>query len=220
MNRQGTLSKSDCLARYTAVRPTLDSFDVINTEHKDWFWRMVGHTAMVYKCPATGQLFVYESTSLNKFTGFSGVQLTPMRMWLRQYPGKVFVRRLICKRRPEETNRYLYFDGNLPVCDMQLARHIKKYRGVPYPDLSDPVQRDFLLNSAIDLPLGIGQNKNRDDIFFCTHLVAHAYDYCGLFDHPKEIITSEFQPDDTREGGTFEMILRKGLALDKEIQLK
>ncbi len=209
MNKQGTIPKPQSAMQYTAMRNSLNTFDVINCEHKDWFWRLVGHTAMVFRDKLTGQVGVYESTSLNKFSGISGVQLTPMRIWLKHYPGKVKVRRLFV----DEDDTYSKYHRQL-----RAEAHIEKFRGVPYPDLSDPKQRRFLINSAIDLPLEIGLNPDRHDIMFCTQLVVDDYQDAGLYigDWPP----SEWQPDDMREGGKFEKRLAPGLRLGKEIRIK
>lgn len=209
MNKQGTLSKSECCGRYAAIRNGLDTFDIINTEHKDWFWRFIGHTAMIYKDMLTGQVSVYESTTLNKFTGISGVQLTPMRLWLEHYPGKVFVRQVVF------TDDY---DSGAVICRRMAEQHINRFRGVPYPDLNDPKQKQFVIDSAIDLPFGIGQNPDRHDIMFCTHLVADAWQDRGFYVGTEP--PSEWQPDDTRPGGRFEKQLAEGVSLGKERRLK
>ncbi len=208
MNKQGTLDCRQCRQRYAILRSVLETFDIINCEHKDWWWRLIGHTAMVYRDNATGQIFVYESTSLNKFTGISGVQLTPMRIWLKYYPGKVFVRRVLF-----EEPKYFRFTAHI-----KLQGHIEKYRGTPYPDMNDPEQRQFVINAALDLPAGIGLNPDRHDIMFCTQLVVDAWQEAGLYkgDWPP----SEWQPDDMRQGGRFERRLVKGVSLGKELRLK
>jgi len=208
VNRQGNLKINECLDRYAAVRHSLNTFDIINCEHKDWFWRMIGHTATVYRDPLTGMLFVYESTTLNKWSGVSGVQLTPMRLWLRHYPGKVKVRHAVFEKgwlgRGERQNN--------------ARAHIEFFRGVPYPDLSDPKQLKFLLNAAIDLPLGIGENPDRHDIMFCTQLVVDFWQGAEMYVGAEP--PSEFEPDDMREGGWFEKNLAEGVSLGKEIDLK
>ncbi len=209
MNKQGTLPKNECCGRYAAVRSSLGTFDIINTEHKDWFWRFIGHTAMVYRDFLTGQVSVYESTTLNKFNGVSGVQLTPMRPWLAYYPGKVFVRRMIFEK-DYDISRINYRSS--------IEQHIQKYRGTPYPDLNDPKQKQFVIDSAIDLPFGIGKNPDRHDIFFCTQLVADAWQERGLY--IGEEPPSEWQPDDMRPGGKFEKQLAPGVSLGKEIRIK
>ncbi len=219
MNKQGTVSRAESAGRYAAVRNSINTFDIINCEHKDLFWRLIGHTATVYVDPLTGMVFVYESTSLNKWSGISGVQLTPMRIWLDRYPGKAKLRKAYHNGEPlihgiavkwGERNEYF-------VQPQTAHQHIKKYRGVPYPDMSDPRQAKFLINSAIDLPLGIGLNPDRHDIMFCTQLVVDYWQYASLYigDEPP----SEFEPDDMRPGGKFEKQLADGITLGKEIDL-
>ena len=207
---QGCLPVDECLCRYTAIRHSLNTFDIINCEHKDWFWRMIGHTAVVYRDASTGMLFVYESTSLNKWSGISGVQLTPMRVWLAHYPGKVFVRRVVIDRMVK--GKSSWWENN------EAQKHIKKYRGVPYPDLKDPKQLQYLANLVIDLPFGIGENPDRHDIFACTPLVVDFWQDAQLY--VGEWPPSEWQPDDTRPGGKFEERLAEGVSLGKEIRLK
>ncbi len=214
------MSVDECLCRYTAIRHSLNTFDVINCEHKVWYWRMVGHTAVVYRDANTGQLSVYESTSLNKWSGISGVQLTPMRVWLRHYPGKVFVRRMVYNKRNKGSLDYPAMQKRILLREKQplSATHIEKYRGVPYPDLKDPKQLQFLLNTVIDLPFGIGLNPDRHDIFVCTPLVVDFWEDAGLYAGGWP--PSEFEPDDTRPGGHFEKRLAEGVSLGKEIRLK
>ena len=43
-------------------------------------------------------LYVFESTTRNKWCNKSGVQINPYDLWLKNYPGKVYIRRLHCKR--------------------------------------------------------------------------------------------------------------------------
>lgn len=209
MNRQGTLSKKECCGRYAAVRDSLDTFDIINTEHKNWVMRMIGHTAMVYRDLLTGQVNVYESTTLNKFSGISGVQLTPMRLWILHYPGKVFVRRVVF------SNDY---DSGAIDCRRTIEQHINRFRGVPYPDLDDPKQKQFVIDAAIDLPFGIGKNPDRHDIMFCTHLTVDAWQDRGFY--TGKLPPSEWQPDDTRPGHGFERQLAEGVSLAKEVRIK
>ncbi len=215
MNKQGTFKKVETNWRYAALRSYLNSFDIINTEHYKLFWRLIGHTAVIYKDFTTGVVYIYESTTQNKFSGLSGVQLTPMRVWLNNYPGKVFVRRVIID------DVFSWGNNTAPSSNNTIEQHIKKYRGTPYPDLSDRRQRNFVINAALDLPgplKGFGLNPDRDDIMFCTHLVADLWRWRGYYigDEPP----SEFEPDDTRPGGKFENQLVKGLSLDSEIRIK
>ena len=128
MNRQGCLPAGECLERYTALRHSLNTFDIINCEHRVWYLRMIGHTAVVYRDANTGMLFVYESTSLNKWRGISGVQLTQMRVWLLKYPGKAFVRRKVfTSDEPNQPELDCLMHDH--VCQLAAQKHIKKYRG-------------------------------------------------------------------------------------------
>ena len=80
---------------YPDIRDKLSTFTIINCEHKELFFRLIGHTAVVYKCCETGQIMVFESNiTVSQITGKSGVRLTPMGKWLSEYKGKVFVRTL------------------------------------------------------------------------------------------------------------------------------
>jgi hypothetical protein len=57
---------------------------------------MISHVAKVveYKAFSTEpSLHIYESTSLNKWAGKSGVQINPFQEWLDNYDGSVYVRK-------------------------------------------------------------------------------------------------------------------------------
>ncbi len=56
----------------------------------------ISHVAMIMKTKYAG-LFVFESTTLNKWCNKSGVQINPYDEWLKNYDGDVYVRRLACK---------------------------------------------------------------------------------------------------------------------------
>jgi len=175
---------------YTKARDQLPTFTIINCEHKDLFWRLIGHTAILYKCPLTGQLSVFESTTLNKFTGKSGVQLTPFGTWLAHYPGKVFA------RVPKFGD-----SGEEAGIERQVMAEmfIKQYIGTSYPDLKTWSGRLKLALSALDFRL-FGRDwltyKGKDDGIYCTMLVIKKLQGCGLFDGLLK--SSEFEPDDTR----------------------
>ena len=68
-----------------------------------WFNRITGvkgpaadisHVALVYR-PELGVLKVFESTTMNKWAYKSGVQTNDLWRWLQNYPGRVWVRRLL-----------------------------------------------------------------------------------------------------------------------------
>ena len=195
------------IVTYSRIRDTLGSFDIINTEHRDLFLRWIGHTAMVYRSPETGQLSVYESTTQNKFSGKSGVQLTPMGLWLHHYPGRVKIRRVTI---PDHI-----FCGARD----RLQSHIRRYRGSSYPDLKTRWGRWLLIKAKWDSWLLKKQSTNPDidSVFFCTHLFAHAWEYCYL---TVDIIATEFEPDDTRPGGKFVKYILPGIEIEDEIRIK
>lgn len=199
---------------YRRIRPQLQTFDILNCLHERWYWRAIGHTAMVYVCPLTGQVFVYESTQMGQF-GVKGVQLTPMGLWLPKYPGTVKLRKcyiddsLLCREEAED----------------KCGFHIFEHRGTSYPDMKQRKWRWFVINSLIDLP-GF-TNPDTMEMIFCTHLVADDYRYCGLADN-NSINPAEQEPDNMRPPGTvltgankFSQYLTKGVTLaDYEITLE
>lgn len=194
---------------YKDIRPKLNTLTVINCEHKDWFWRAIGHTAVLYWNDETKQLMVFESTTMNKFSGKSGVQLTPFGLWLHHYPGKVFA------RMPEFK---CVWSRN--VLHRKAGKFIKKHLGTSYPDLSKWGGRLKLALAALDFNL-FGRDmltyKGNDSGIFCTQLVILLYQYCGLIDSLE--LAREFEPDDTRPGGKAERILVE-CKWSEEVRLK
>jgi len=184
--------------RYDEIRDRIDTFTIINCEHRNWFWKLIGHTAVVWKCPATGQLFVLESTQMGK-SGISGVQLTPMGKWVSEYPGKVKIRIL----KYAKNNIDDYFNKR-----QRAAEFIKKYLGTSYPDIKSWEGKKKLILSALDLKIDgkdILTYKGDDKGVFCTMLVIMFYQQCGLI--PTDYQAKEFDPDDTRNGGLAEKVL-------------
>ena len=110
---------------YLKYRDQMDNFDVLCCENKNLLTRFIGHTAVIYKNDA-GQLMVLESTSLNKFSGIKGVQLTPLGLWLQHYNGKVYWRKWIWNF--DEINPVKY-----NVAINAFKHFIKKHRDTSYP---------------------------------------------------------------------------------------
>jgi hypothetical protein len=192
---------------YNEIRSQLKTLDILNFEAKDLFWRAIGHTAVVYKDPLTGMLWCFESTSRNKLSGISGVQITPLGARLDSFSGKVFVRQI-------------HIEPDFVLKDTP-GNFIKKYRGTSYPDLKSRKGRLMLILSALDIYIGdenIATYKGEEDWIFCTMLVVMLYRWCGLMDdhYPP---SREFEPDDTRNNGKIDRFLI-GCTLDKEIQIK
>ena len=193
---------------YDKIRPVLGTFDVLNCEHRNWFWRLIGHTAGIYRDPLTGMLYCYESTQM-KYAGSSGVRLVPLKQWIFEYPGDVMVKRCIYRDIPSALNQI--------DCEASAQVHIKTHRGKPYPDLKTRAGKWFVANAAIDLPFdNPWQNKERDDIFFCTHLYTHQLRFCGIADG---FNAAEQEPDDTRDGGRFWQYLDDAVEYTEEVRI-
>ena len=174
---------------YPEIRDSLKTMDVINCEHKSLIWRMIGHTAGVYREPHTGQLQVFESTTRNRINGVSGVQLTPMGLWLQKYPGKVYVRSMKTQLGVKKKSREFVHD----------------YLGTSYPDLSGWSGRMKLIMASFDFEIrghDYLRYKGADKGIFCTMLIAMWYQYCTLMNQQHSAM--EYEPDDFRNGGKAE----------------
>lgn len=191
---------------YEQLRPILSTFDCIICEHKRLFWRLIGHTAGIYKS-SSGQLMVFESTSLNKWTGISGVQLNPLGTWLMHYPGKVFIRRI-----------QYQFERRVFKEKLQKADgFIRKYRGTSYPDISTRKGRWYLIKSAWDSVIfeEASTNKDTEDWIFCTDLYVRWLKFCDIT--IKDITTSEFEPDDTYPGEKLDQVVSHGVSFGSQL---
>jgi hypothetical protein len=206
----------DAITAYQEIRHLLDTFTAVNCIPKGFILSKVGHTAVLVKSPQTGQISVLESTSLNKFTGISGVQMTPFGLWLKNYPGKVYVR---IPSFQGSTDTLLNPDFNRQLL---AEAFIRNHLGTSYPDLKTWGGRLKLAFSALDFKL-FGRDwityKGGDKGIFCTMLFIMLLQYCGLFDVDEN--PQEYEPDDTR-GGVLEFFEQnlKHVTYGKEIRLK
>ncbi len=178
---------------YLKYRDQMDNFDVLCCENKSLLTRFIGHTAVIYK-NAAGQLMVFESTSLNKFSGIKGVQLTPLGLWLQHYNGKVWWRKWIW----DKTISHLTI-GHRAVAERKFRDFIKKYRGTSYP--SGRKGAWLLFKAWWDSPFlkKFSRNPITTAVIFCSHLVGMLFEaikFCEL-----EVSASELIPDDFREKG-------------------
>jgi hypothetical protein len=197
---------------YIEIRGKLPTFTTINCVQDNWLWKRIGHTAILYKDTFTGQLMVLESTTLNKFSGKSGVQMMPFGAWLDRYPGKVYA-------------RVPKFGDSSPGAnaarDIMAADFIKEHLGSSYPDLKTMTGRFKLYMASLDFEWfgwDLFTYKGDDDGIFCTMLVVMMLQACGLF--AKRGDAEEYEPDDTRgDYDGFEDHLLNMLYLP-EIQLK
>ncbi len=211
----------DNITPYLSIRNRLSTFTIINCEHKNLFYRWIGHTAVVYKSRETGQLMVLESNVLNRITCKSGVQLTPMGLWLNKYPGKVFVRipdihQENWKPDPMVTNihDYRYY------CQLKAEMFVKKYLDSSYPDIRTWSGKMKLVFASLDLKI-FGKDlftyEGDDKGIFCTMLVIMFLQYCGLLS--EDIIAQEWQPDDVRKKWSMDMWLQN-CEYDSEERIK
>lgn len=184
---------------YLAIRNKLRTFDVLVCEHRNWFWRLVGHVAQVY-VNACGQRMVFESTTLNKWSGKSGVQLTPMGLWLQHYPGVVKVRRMTIFNSGGYDRKRRRLEAKIAS-----AKFIQSVRGSSYPNLRTRSGRMKLYLSAIDINIfghDIAEYDGDDRGIFCSHGVGLNTQAGGLI--APGINCAEYEPGDFYPGGKFE----------------
>jgi hypothetical protein len=156
-----------------------------------------------------------ESTTLNKDTGISGVQMMPFGQWLKMYPGHVFVR---------IPKFHSHLDGkDHRYKERRLAeKFIQNHLGTSYPNLKTRSGRFKLYLSSLDFKL-FGRDwftyTGDEEGIFCTELFILLLMYCELFDSNR--LAHEYEPDDVR-GDKPEFIDNLSLFLDygDEIQLK
>jgi len=203
---------------YRDVRESLGSFDYLNCldrltlNPKTWFWRLIGHTARVFVDPRTGAVFVYESTTLNK-TGRSSVQLTLMSDWLADR----------CRRKRVMLRQVKFDRGAVwPIkAQQRFGSHIRKYRGTPYPDLSQWRWRWHMANAAIDLPGDQPwlENVDQDTMMHCTQLSFDLDRWCGLINKP--VNPAESEPDNCRPGRQdwLDGLLVEGVTVGDEVEI-
>lgn len=194
--------------KYADYRKIAKTFDVLNFENKDWFWRLIGHTAMVVVNHQYDQVDCWESTSRG-LGGQSGVQLNPLKARLESCDSRVFVRRIdYCGMK--------YWDAIAKLKD-----YVRANRGIPYPNLKTRYGRWYLIKAALDCGK-LTQNVENPKIRFCTDLIAATYRDCGLAQF--ECASSEFEPDDMRyttqpDDMTFDDYLVDGVTLGEEMEI-
>lgn len=198
--------------KYSLIRPLLKTFDVLCCIPPGFFMGWIQHTADIYVSAETGQVSVYQSTT-QKYAGRSGVSLMPMAEFVRSYTragGRILLRQCTIRGK-----------GQRGRAQQEAAKHIKRYRGTPYPDLKTRAGRWYVVNARLDIPFWRRNpwvNVDRTDIFFCAHLIANEFRFCGLT--KGKINPAEVDTKDLRAGGSFEDVLADGVSLDhNEIQI-
>ncbi|KKN71958.1 hypothetical protein LCGC14_0416040 [marine sediment metagenome] len=210
--------KREKIVPYEEIRDSLQTFDIINCVPSGgllgWLWALIGHTAMVYVCKATSQVMVYESTQTGRGDNKSGVQLRPMREWVENYKGKIYI-----------SQTEIIGDTLRCIAEDRCGCHIRKYRGTAYPNLKKAKGLWFVINSAIDLPFDTGlENPDVDFWFFCTHLIGDVFRWCLLISDAYKLNPAELEPDDTRKNfygvSKFEKSMRPSVSSKVEIRIK
>lgn len=185
----------DTITSYQEIRNRLDTFTIINCIPKGFIWSKIGHTAELDKSLVTGQVSLFESTTLNKFTGKSGVQLNPFGLWLNNYPGKVYARIPTFQDCRGDSKDHDYWRRR------KAEAFIKEHLNSSYPDLKAWSGRLKLAFAALDYEwfgIDLLTYNGADDGIFCTMLLIMKLQYCGLF--TPDMNAAEFEPDDTRGG--------------------
>lgn len=210
----------NAITNYKDIRDQLDTFTIVNCIADRWPFRWIGHTAVLYKCQETGQLMVFESTTLNKHTGISGVQLTPFGIWLDKHPGKVYV------RIPEielTATSLINSIMNSDALQKRASAFIKNHLGTSYPNLKTRSGRFKLYLAALDFKIfgkDIFTYKGQDDGLFCTQLVVMMLIHCGVMKDDM-IDPHEYVPEDMRNwAGKFDKYFLNNCDYGKEIRIK
>ena len=197
---------------YLKYRDQMGNFDVLCCENRNWLYKFIGHTAVIYKNDA-GQLMVLESTSLNKFSGIKGVQLTPLGLWLLHYKGKVYWRKWVW----EESVRII----DQRYAKYKFNRFIEEYRGTSYP--SGRKGAWLLFKAWWDSPFlkKFSRNPVTTAVIFCSHLVGMLFAAVKFIEIMAFLPASELIPKDFRQGGFVDQFTLKDMGhLDKEILIK
>jgi len=173
----------ETIVKYADIAPSLQTGDILTCEQYDLFWRLIGHSAVIYRDPLTNMLFCFESTSISRISGIKGVQLNPLGLWLDKYPGKVRVRQ--CQK----------LAGFVPKGKAE--DFIKLHRGSSYPDIKTKDGRWKLILSAIDIHIfghNIATYHGKSNGIFCTELVVMFLRWLGIMQE-KGLPSWEYEPD-------------------------
>jgi hypothetical protein len=104
-------------------------------------------------------------------------------------------------------------------CNTLFKQHIKKFRGLPYPDLKQWKWRWHMVNAALDLGIKELENKDQEEMMHCTQLAVHLDRYCGLVS--KDVNPAEWEPDNCRNRSRIDKELAKvgKMVLTYEVEL-
>jgi hypothetical protein len=176
------------LPAFDELRATLDSGDVLLFAGESRFSRGIkrltrshwSHSALVARTRGNGALLLWEATLDTDLPDVAthevapGVRLYDLEHWIRHYGGETAIRPLRVERTEEMRAGLLAF--------------YEEARGRPYER-----NRLELFRAVYDGPLG--RNRKEDlSGFFCSELVAEAYQRMGLL--PDVPVASEYTPHD------------------------
>jgi hypothetical protein len=198
------------MKNYDDFKGRLTTFDTLCCVQDSWIMKPIGHTAMVVRDLEKAMLWVWQSTTL--YGGYKGTSLTPLRPWLEQYPGKVYVRQL------EFVGNNSF--GKIATAEYLLDKYIAEHRGAPYPDLQATSGLWYMVRSV--LHLGKPNQPPVPDALQCAGRWADTFQKCGLI--IPECNTSEVEPDEVRDymiGHTpIDRMLVSGVILKNEVRIK
>jgi hypothetical protein len=197
---------------YDAIRTSLTTGDIVlfsgNRKFSTairWFTKSIwSHVGMVLNLKEHDLVLVWESTKLDNVKDIvdkkakKGVQLVPLSDRIKEYPGKVAVRRLEVEGKEEM---------NEPLMDFRKEVKDRDYE-------KDMVE---LLKSAYEGPMG----ENVEDLssLFCSELVAEAYQRMGLLlKEPEGPPSNEYTPKNF--SSEHELKLQMRATLGEEIYVK
>jgi hypothetical protein len=197
------------LPAFDELRPSLDSGDVLLFAGESRFSRGIkrltgshwSHAALVARARADGPLLLWEATLDTDLADVAthevaaGVHLFDLEHWIRHYAGETAIRPL----RVERTD----------AMRAALLAFYQEARGRPYER-----NRLELFRSVYDGPLG--KNRKEDpSSFFCSELVAEAYQCMGLL--PPTPLANEYTPHDFSSERKAPLSLLLGAELHPEV---
>lgn len=197
------------LPAFAELRPTLDSGDVLLFAGESRFSRGIkrltgshwSHTALVARHHSSGDLLLWEATLDTDLPDVAthqvapGVNLYDLERWIRHYGGETAIRPLQVERTE-------------PMREALLAFY-EEARGRPYER-----NRLELFRSVYDGPLGHNRKEDQTS-FFCSELVAEAYQRMGLL--PAKPPASEYTPHDFSSERKKPLPLELGALLGPEV---
>jgi hypothetical protein len=197
------------LPAFEELRATLDCGDVLLFAGESRFSRGIklltrshwSHSALVARAHADGPPLLWEATLDTDLADVvthelaSGVNLYDLEHWIRHYGGETVIRPLHVERTGAMRAALLAF--------------YQEARGRPYER-----NRLELFRAVYDGPLG--RNRKEDDTsFFCSELVAEAYQRMGLL--PEKPPANEYTPHDFSSERRTPLPLLLGATLGPEV---